>query len=80
MLKSLHCRRSTTHICQHEPQVPRIRGVSESRTNVQDAGTDEFLDLAIEMLHAISVAICHRFQQRLAILFAFFYIIAGAKR
>lgn len=79
-VEALAFRWSTTDVCEYEPQVPRIRSIGKASTDVHDTSTDEFFDLAIEVLHSVGVPICHRFEKRLAILLALFYILARSKR
>src|ERR1700744_882288 len=67
------------HIRNAEAQIPWIRGERQSSFEIDDAIANQFLDVAIEVLHAFLVAVAHAVEQRLPFLLASLQIFAGAQ-
>src|SRR6266571_1931130 len=61
-----------------EAQVSGVGGIAQTGVKLDDAGADELLDFAIEMLHAFGRAVAHGIEQRLAFALAFFDVFASA--
>src|SRR2546427_314247 len=61
-----------------QAQVSGVGGIAQTGVELDDAGANELLDFAIEMLHVFGAAIAHGVQQRLAFALALFHVFARA--
>ena len=62
-----------------QAEIAGIGGVAEGRIEIDDAGAQQFLEFAVKVLHAVSVAVAHGVEQSLAFAFAFFDVVAGTQ-
>src|SRR6185295_69553 len=69
---------SLRQVGQLEAQVAGVGGETHAGFEIDEAFANVLLNDAVEMLHAVGVAIAHGVEQRFAFAFALFHVIASA--
>src|SRR5215471_12202693 len=72
--------RAFEKISELEPQISSIGGESHTSLEVDDGVADKFLDDAIEVLHAIGIAVAHSVQQCFAFAFTLLDVFTRSHR
>ena len=67
-------------VCELDPQVAGVGGVEQPGRHGDHPGANKLLDLAVEVLHPVELAVHHGVEQRLALRFAPLDVLARAHR
>ena len=69
---------SLRQVREFQAKIAGIGGEGHAGFEIDDAIANKFFDHAVEVLHAVGVAVAHGVEQGLALAFALFDVVAGA--